>query len=175
MNIKRLALTSYCVLLVGVPHMLYAQKEKSVIDSIGKVKIKNNKQYAKEVVISEVVVSSKKKDNNVTGTVVGLQSLTGNEIKKIPALMGEVDVVKAIQLLPGVQVPSEGSCGFNVRGGTIDQNLILLDNVNVYNASHMFGFFSVFNNDAVQSADLYKGDLPIKYGGRLSSLLNSSG
>ncbi|MCH4017677.1 MAG: TonB-dependent receptor plug domain-containing protein [Prevotella sp.] len=172
MNIKRLALTSYCVLLVGVPHMLYAQKEKSVIDSIGKVKIKNNKQYAKEVVISEVVVSSKKKDNNVTGTVVGLQSLTGNEIKKIPALMGEVDVIKAIQLLPGVQVPSEGSCGFNVQGGTMDQNLILLDNVNVYNASHMFGFFSVFNNDAVESADLYKGDLPIKYGGRLSSLLD---
>lgn len=165
------------MLLVGITSMLYAQKQKErlVIDSISKVKIKNDKKYAKEVHISEVVVSSKKKNDNVTSTVVGLQSLTGDEIKKVPALMGEVDVVKAIQLLPGVQVPSEGSCGFNVRGGTIDQNLILLDNVNVYNASHMFGFFSVFNNDAVQSADLYKGDLPIKYGGRLSSLLNSSG
>ena len=103
---------------------------------------------------------------------MGLQKLTNVEIQKIPALMGEIDVIKAMQLLPGVQSTSEGSSGFNVRGGAADQNLILLDNSNVYNASHMFGFFSIFNNDAVKNAELYKGNLPIKYGGRLSSLLN---
>jgi hypothetical protein len=86
--------------------------------------------------------------------------------------MGEVDVIKAIQLLPGVQSVSEGSSGFNVRGGGADQNLILLDEASVYNASHLMGFFSVFNNDAVKNATLYKGFIPPKYGGRLSSLLN---
>lgn len=86
--------------------------------------------------------------------------------------MGEVDVIKAIQLLPGVQSTSEGSSGFSVRGGSADQNLILLDNTNIYNISHMFGFFSVFNDDAIKSVELYKGNLPMRYGGRLSSLLN---
>lgn len=93
-------------------------------------------------------------------------------IRRIPALMGEVDVIKALQLLPGVQSASEGTSGFSVRGGGLDQNLILLDEATVYNASHFMGFFSVFNNDAVKDVQIYKGDIPAAYGGRLSSLLD---
>lgn len=122
--------------------------------------------------LQEVLITSQKKDENISKVYMGAQKLTNLEIQKMPALMGEVDVIKAIQLLPGVQSTSEGSSGFSVRGGSADQNLILLDNANMYNASHMFGFFSVFNNDAVQSAELYKGNLPMKFGGRLSSLLD---
>lgn len=92
--------------------------------------------------------------------------------KKLPALFGEVDMLKTIQLLPGIQSAGEGNAGFNVRGGANDQNLILLDEATVYNASHLFGFFSVFNPDAVKDLDLYKGGIPAKYGGRLSSLID---
>lgn len=122
--------------------------------------------------LNEVVVYANKKDQNVTSTSMGVEKLSIGEIRKMPALMGEVDVIKAIQLLPGVQATSEGGSGYSVRGGSADQNLILLDNATVYNASHMFGFFSVFNNDVVNNVELYKGDLPMKYGGRLSSLLD---
>ncbi|HAQ65728.1 MAG TPA: hypothetical protein DCR43_07750 [Bacteroidales bacterium] len=93
-------------------------------------------------------------------------------IRRIPALMGEVDIIKALQLLPGVQSASEGTSGFSVRGGGLDQNLILLDEATVYNASHFMGFFSVFNNDAVKDVQIYKGDIPVSYGGRLASLLD---
>jgi hypothetical protein len=93
------------------------------------------------------------------------------DIKKIPAFMGEVDIIRAIQLLPGVQSGSEGTTGFYVRGGSPDQNLILLDGVPVYNASHLFGFFSVFNADAIKNVQLTKGGFPARYGGRLSSVL----
>ena len=93
-------------------------------------------------------------------------------IKKIPVLMGEIDVIKAIQLLPGVQPTSEGSSGFSVRGGGYDQNLIQLDEATVYSPSHLMGFFSVFNNDAVKDVTLYKGDIPASYGGRLASVMD---
>ena len=93
------------------------------------------------------------------------------QIKNIPALLGEVDVLKAIQLLPGVQSGGEGTSGFYVRGGGPDQNLILLDGVPVYNASHLFGFFSVFNADAIKNVILTKGGYPARFGGRLSSVL----
>jgi hypothetical protein len=85
--------------------------------------------------------------------------LEAKTIKKIPAFMGEVDLIKAIQLLPGVQSAAEGSSGFSVRGGSPDQNLILLDEATVYNASHLLGFFSVFNNDAIKDVKIYKGDI----------------
>lgn len=98
-------------------------------------------------------------------------SLKAADIKKIPAFMGEVDIIRAIQLLPGVQSGSEGTTGFYVRGGSPDQNLILLDGVPVYNASHLFGFFSVFNADAIKNVQLTKGGFPARYGGRLSSVL----
>jgi outer membrane receptor for ferrienterochelin and colicin len=109
---------------------------------------------------------------NVTGVSMGVERMSIKEIQRLPVLMGEVDVIKAIQLLPGVQATAEGGSGFSVRGGSPDQNLILLDNTTVYNASHLLGFFSVFNNDVVSGLELFKGDLPLKYGGRLSSLLS---
>jgi hypothetical protein len=117
-------------------------------------------------------VTGEKKNANITRNEMSVEKLGSDDIRKIPALMGEVDVIKAIQLLPGVQSPSEGSSGFSVRGGNLDQNLILLDEANVYNASHLMGFFSVFNNDAIKDVKLYKGDIPARYGGRLSSALD---
>ncbi len=122
--------------------------------------------------LSEVVVTATAPDERVKSLTMGVEKLTAVEIKQMPALMGEVDVLKAIQLLPGVQTASEGGSGYSVRGGSPDQNLILIDNTTVYNASHLLGFFSVFNNDVLSGLDLYKGDMPLKYGGRLASLLD---
>ena len=121
--------------------------------------------------LSEVVVSARAKDENVTRMNMGVEQMTAMEIRRLPVLMGEVDLLKAIQLLPGVQATGEGGSGFSVRGGSPDQNLILLDNTTLYNPSHLFGFFSTFNGDVVEGLELYKGDMPLKYGGRLSSLL----
>jgi hypothetical protein len=122
--------------------------------------------------LKEVEVSARVMDRNVSRVQMGLEELSATEIKRMPALMGEVDVLKVIQLLPGVQTVSEGGSGFSVRGGSPDQNLILIDNTTVYNASHLLGFFSVFNNDVLSGISLYKGDIPLKHGGRLSSLLD---
>jgi hypothetical protein len=123
-----------------------------------------------EKVYDEVVVSGKKGDN-VNSAKLGQMELNIDQIKRLPAFMGEVDVIKTIQLLPGVSSVSEGGQGFYVRGGGPDQNLVLLDEGVVYNASHLFGFFSVFNSDAVRSVNLIKGGMPANYGGRLSSVL----
>lgn len=122
--------------------------------------------------LNEVRVSGKRPDENIQSLQMGMQKLDKMTIKRIPAFMGEIDVIKAIQLLPGVQSTSEGSSGFSVRGGAPDENLILLDESPVYNASHLMGFFSVFNNDFVQDVTLYKGDIPASEGGRLSSFLD---
>lgn len=123
-------------------------------------------------VLQEVVVRGEKLNSNIVKPEMSVSKLEMKSIRRIPALMGEVDVIKAIQMLPGVQTTSEGSSGFSVRGGGIDQNLILLDEATVYNASHLMGFFSVFNNDAIRDVKLYKGDIPANYGGRLSSVLD---
>lgn len=122
--------------------------------------------------LEEVTVSAEAGNANVTRVETGSTQLSIQSIRKIPAFMGEVDLIKAIQLLPGVAVTSEGSSGFSVRGGSADQNLIQLDEATVYNASHLLGFFSVFNNDAIKDVKLYKGDIPASSGGRLSSLLD---
>ena len=122
--------------------------------------------------LDEVVISSQRKDANVRELKMSVQTIDMVRIKKIPALMGEVDVIKTIQLMPGVHAASEGSSGFSVRGGSPDQNLILLDDVPVYNASHFLGFFSIFNNDVIKDATLYKGDIPAMYDSRLSSVLD---
>lgn len=122
--------------------------------------------------LDKVVITSDRKDANVRELAMSVQKLEMVKIRKIPALMGEVDVIKAVQLLPGVQAASEGSSGFSVRGGAPDQNLITLDDAPVYNASHFLGFFSVFNNDVVKDATLYKGDIPASYESRLSSVLD---
>ena len=122
----------------------------------------------------EVVVTARKRDNNVKAAQMGKVSLQIEQIKSIPAFLGEVDLLKVIQLLPGVRNAGEGSAGLYVRGGGPDQNLILLDDAVVYNTGHLFGFFSVFNSDAIKNVSLIKGGMPAQYGGRLSSVLDVS-
>lgn len=152
-----------------ISYIGYKTKTERIVISTSN---KFNFKLDSDAKLDEVVVYANKKDENITRTNMGVEKLSIGEIRKMPALMGEVDVIKAIQFLPGVQATSEGGSGYSVRGGSADQNLILIDNATVYNASHMFGFFSVFNNDVVENVELYKGDLPMKYGGRLSSLLD---
>ena len=122
--------------------------------------------------LQEVVVSARAEDANVSEVEMSTQEMDIKTIEKIPAFLGEVDVIKSIQLLPGVSSVGEGASGFNVRGGSVGQNLILLDEAPVYNSSHLLGFFSVFNPDAVKDVKLYKGGIPAKYGGRISSVLD---
>jgi outer membrane cobalamin receptor len=122
--------------------------------------------------IGEVVISAERKDANIRSIEASVTRLQASDIKKISVLMGEADIIKSIQLLPGVQTSSEGSSGFYVRGGNADQNLILLDEAVVYNPSHLFGFFSVFNGDAIKNVELQKGGISAEYGGRLSSVLD---
>ena len=145
-------------------------EHKIVIDNSRKRLNINMKAEAQ--MLDNVVITSQKKDANVRELTMSVQKLEMVKIRRIPALMGEVDVIKAIQLLPGVQAASEGSSNFSVRGGAPDQNLITLDDAPVYNASHFLGFFSVFNNDVVKDATLYKGDIPCNYDNRLSSVLD---
>jgi hypothetical protein len=122
--------------------------------------------------LAEVVVSGKREDDNVKAIEMSVNKVDMKTIKKIPALLGEVDLVRAIQLLPGVSTVGEGATGFNVRGGAVDQNLVLMDEAPVYNSSHLFGFFSIFNPDAVKDVKLIKGGIPANYGGRASSILD---
>ncbi len=122
----------------------------------------------------EIVISSERKDRNVESSQMSTIELSMDQIKSLPVLLGEMDVMKTIQLLPGVQSSGEGNSGLYVRGGGPDQNLILLDEAVVYNPGHLFGFFSVFNSDALRSTTLIKGGIPASYGGRLSSVLDIS-
>ncbi|TNE53282.1 MAG: TonB-dependent receptor [Bacteroidetes bacterium] len=117
------------------------------------------------------VQATAEKEGQLKNSKIGQIDLDINKIKTLPAFMGEIDIVKAIQLLPGVNSASEGGQGFYVRGGGPDQNLVMLDDAHVYNASHLFGFFSIFNADAVKNVNLIKGGIPANYGGRLSSVL----
>lgn len=119
-----------------------------------------------------VTVTDRAIDSNVMSTLPGATRMPMEELKLLPPLLGEVDVIKSMLLLPGVSTVGEGASGFNVRGGGVDQNLILMDGAPVFNPSHMFGFFSIFNQDAVNDAMLYKGDIPAQFGGRLSSVLD---
>jgi hypothetical protein len=121
--------------------------------------------------IGTAIIRSKR-NNNVKSLDISTQSINGQTIKKIPAFLGEADVIKSIQLLPGVTTVGEGASGFNVRGGSIDQNLVLMDEAPVFNSAHLFGFFSIFNPDAVKDVELVKGGIPANYGGRLSSTLD---
>ncbi|MDR1809799.1 MAG: TonB-dependent receptor [Prevotella sp.] len=121
--------------------------------------------------LDEVVVINRKSDENISGVQTGVEKIGLQEIQKLPVLMGERDLIKTIQLLPGVKSTGEGSTGMYVRGGSADQNAILLDNAPLYNASHLMGFFSTFNSDAVKDATLYKGAMPAQFGERLASTL----
>lgn len=122
--------------------------------------------------LAEVVISSTRGNDNVSNPQMGLQKVNVREISNVPVLLGERDVLKTLQLLPGIKSAGEGNSGFYVRGGSTDQNLILLDEAPVYNASHLLGFFSTFNSDAIKDLSVYKGGMPAQYGGRLSSVLD---
>ena len=119
-------------------------------------------------------IFSRSKREEIRLPQMGMQRVDAALVQKMPTLMGEADIIRVIQMMPGVQTPSEGSTGFSVRGGGIDQNLILVDGAPIYNCGHFLGFLSMFNGDAIRGADLYKGDFPASYGGRLSSVLDIS-
>lgn len=159
----------YTVMCSFIGYNEYSKKIKLDKD------LKNNISLSEKIYTTkEVVISGERPEDNVESTQMGAVRLPVESIKRLPALMGEVDIMKTIQLLPGVQSGGEGNSGFYVRGGGPDQNLILLDEAVVYNASHLFGFFSVFNSDAVKDVNLIKGGMPAQYGGRLSSVLDIS-
>ncbi|QHI37503.1 TonB-dependent receptor SusC [Kordia antarctica] len=123
--------------------------------------------------LDEVVIEAEETERpNIRKPQMSVSKLNAATIKQMPVVLGEVDIIKSIQMLPGVTNAGEGTGGFNVRGGAADQNLVLLDEAIIYNTSHFFGFFSVFNADAIKDIKLYKGDIPAKYGGRISSVLD---
>ncbi len=132
----------------------------------------NFKLSGEAIRFHEVVVSGERSNKNVTSTEMSSNRLEVHEINTIPVLLGEKDILKTIQLLPGIQGAGEGSTGFYARGGGIDQNLIMLDEATVYNSSHLLGFLSVFNSDAVKDVKVMTGGIPAEYGGRLSSVLD---
>lgn len=157
---------------INVSHISYLGKPFTInLDSNQSLNID---LFSKAAAIDEVVVYSKRRDGNVKNAQMGKVDLSMNQIKNIPAFMGEVDLLKAIQLLPGVRNAGEGNAGFYVRGGGPDQNLIMLDDAVVYNTGHLFGFFSIFNSDAIKNVSLIKGGMPAQYGGRLSSVVDVS-
>ncbi|WP_336686912.1 TonB-dependent receptor [Chryseobacterium bernardetii] len=142
------------------------------VDQNMKLDLFLSQEEQKSNTIDEVVVSGVKKDKNLSSAQMGTETLSIKNIEKLPVLFGEKDVMKTIQLLPGIKSNGEGSSGFSVRGGATDQNLILLDEAPVYNASHLLGFFSTFNSDALKDASIIKGNSPAQYGGRLSSVMD---
>ena len=133
---------------------------------------KNFKLINSEQQLKEIVVTTNKKSTNIKTPEMSVNKLSMTTIKKMPVVLGETDVFKSILLLPGVTNAGEGQSGFNVRGGGADQNLVLLDEATIFNSSHVFGFFSVFNPDAIKDLKLYKGGIPARYGGRASSVLD---
>ena len=133
---------------------------------------KNFKLFEATESLNEIVIESNIEKLNLKTPQMSVNKLTSSTIKQIPVVLGEADIIKSLILLPGVTSAGEGASGFNVRGGAADQNLILLDEAIVFNSSHLFGFFSVFNPDVIKDVRLYKGGIPAKYGGRLSSVLD---
>jgi hypothetical protein len=141
------------------------------------VSLDSNFQYIFELLPisyanNNVTVTARRRDQNIKSAQMGRIDLTIDKIKQIPAFMGEVDILKALQFLPGVRNAGEGNTGLYVRGGGADQNLIVLDDAVVYNTGHLFGFFSVFNGDAIKNVTLIKGGMPAQYGGRRSSVVD---
>jgi hypothetical protein len=155
---------------VQISYVSFATVEETIVLNSN---IRKNYKLAEDSrELQEVVITGESNKANIRQPQMSVNKLTISEIKKMPAVMGEIDVLKAILQLPGVTNAGEGSSGFNVRGGAADQNLILLDEATIYNSSHLFGFFSVFNSDAIKELKLYKGGIPARFGGRLSSVLD---
>ena len=147
---------------------MFDTKRQMMLYSDGKFDIEMDEKILK---LKEVVVEAGK-EKNVRSTTMGMDQLKMNAVKQIPAVLGEVDVLRAVLSLPGVKSVGEASTGLNVRGGATDQNLILFNGMNVYNPSHLFGFFSAFDGDVIKDVSLYKSSIPAKYGGRISSVLD---
>ncbi|MDO5000086.1 MAG: TonB-dependent receptor [Bacteroidales bacterium] len=124
--------------------------------------------------LEAATVQSRSKRSELVLPQMGMERVDATLVKKLPTLMGEADIIRVIQMMPGVQTPSEGATGFSVRGGGVDQNLVMIDGAPVYNTGHFLGFLSMFNGDAIRGADLYKGDFPALYGGRVASVLDIS-
>ena len=122
--------------------------------------------------MDEIIIEGTQNDDNISGVITGVENVTIGEMEEIPVLLGEVDVVNTLKLLPGVSTVGEGASGFNVRGGRTDQNLVLMNGAHLFNSSHVIGLFSVFNPDIIESFTLYKGHIPARYGGKLSSVLD---
>jgi hypothetical protein len=146
------------------PLTLAIALEKDTVQDIGLTLTKGQ--------LEAVVVSTKKKGEYIPKSLMGVEKLNMAQINKLPVIFGERDIMKSIQLMPGFKSAGEGNAGFNVRGGNADQNLVLLDEAPVYNASHLLGFFSTFNSDAIKDVSVYKGGMPAQYGGRLSSVVD---
>lgn len=157
---------------ISYTYIGYAQQDFSI--NINKDIRLNVDMVSKDKEIQEVTISAKRSDKNVESSDMGKVELNIDQVKKLPALLGEVDIMRTIQLMPGVMSAGEGNSGFYVRGGGPDQNLVLLDNAVVYNPGHLFGFFSIFNSDIIKNTTLIKGGMPANYGGRASSVLDIS-
>lgn len=155
---------------VQISYVSFGTKEETIVLKSNVRKNVNLTSNSEE--LQEVVITDNRKRAEIRRPEMSVNRMTAEEIKKMPVVMGEVDVLKSILQLPGVTNAGEGSSGFNVRGGSADQNLILLDEATIFNSSHLFGFFSVFNADAIKDMKLYKGGIPARYGGRLSSVLD---
>jgi hypothetical protein len=155
---------------VQITYLGYQNIEESII--LDQNKKNNFKLFSNETALKEVVIIDNKTKTDIRKPEMSVNKLSISAIKKMPVVLGEVDVLKSILLLPGVTNAGEGASGFNVRGGGADQNLILLDEATIFNSSHVFGFFSVFNPDAIKDLKLYKGGIPARFGGRASSVLD---
>lgn len=155
---------------VKVSYLGYSSISKTII--LNKNLTQNFSLEANTDTLDEIVLKTDAEGVNIKTAQMSVNTLNSNTIKQIPVVFGEADLVKAITLLPGISSGGEGTPGFNVRGGSNDQNLILLDEATLFNSSHLFGFFSVFNPDAIKNLKLYKGGIPAKYGGRVASVLD---
>ena len=155
---------------VQISYLGYQNIEESI--NLNQNTKNNFNLYSNETALKEVVITGNKTKIDIKKPEMSVNKLSISAIKKMPVVLGEVDVLKSILLLPGVTNAGEGASGFNVRGGGADQNLILLDEATIFNSSHVFGFYSVFNPDAIKDLKLYKGGIPARYGGRASSVLD---
>jgi hypothetical protein len=155
---------------VKVSYLGYSSISKTII--LNKNLTQNFSLEANTDTLDEIVLKTDAERVNIKTAQMSVNTLNSNTIKQIPVVFGEADLVKTITLLPGISSGGEGTAGFNVRGGSNDQNLILLDEATLFNSSHLFGFFSVFNPDAIKNLKLYKGGIPAKYGGRVASVLD---
>ena len=154
------------ILISYIGYQTYSADINIIRDTTLNVNLKSDN------LLEEIVVTNKIKNQQVSRAQMGVEKVNMAAIKDVPVLFGEKDVLKTLQLLPGIKSAGEGNSGFYVRGGSSDQNLILLDEANVYNASHLLGFFSTFNSDAIKDVSVYKGGMPAQYGGRLASVVD---